>query len=235
MANAGGRGYLAIPGPSVMPEEVLRAMHRAAPNIYEGELIDMTASILPDLCDVARTKGKVAIYIGNGHAAWEAALANVIAPGDRVLVPATGRFGHGWAEMAEGLGAEIDLLEFGQSGPFDAGRIEAALRADKDQKIKAVLALVQAMALSGFVALAHAQRTAELPDEVTSSSLISLEEEAALSLPQMARANRYLARQPLDQTLLNSALPSHMDNKHNRYAISQQCLQEGLQSARRPG
>ncbi len=105
MSDAGGRSYLAIPGPSVMPEEVLRAMHRAAPNIYAGELVEMTASILPDLRYVARTDGKVALYIANGHGAWEAALANVLGPGDRVLMPATGgRFGHGWAEMAEGLG-----------------------------------------------------------------------------------------------------------------------------------
>ncbi|MDU8928407.1 aminotransferase class V-fold PLP-dependent enzyme [Alisedimentitalea sp. MJ-SS2] len=140
MSDAGGRGYLAIPGPSVMPEEVLRAMHRAAPNIYEGALVEMTASILPDLQYVARTCGKVGIYIANGHGAWEASLANVIAPGDTVLVPATGRFAHGWAEMAQGLGAEVELIEFGRSAAFDAGRVEDALRADKEGRIKAVLA-----------------------------------------------------------------------------------------------
>ena len=99
-----GREYLAIPGPSVIPDAVLSAMHRPAPNIYAGELIDMTASLIPDLRRVARTDGHVAIYIGNGHAAWEAALANTLAPGEKVLVPATGRFAHGWAEMAKGLG-----------------------------------------------------------------------------------------------------------------------------------
>ncbi len=70
-----GQTYLAIPGPSVMPEAVLRAMHRAAPNIYEGELIDLTYGLLPDLKKVAGTAHDVAIYIGNGHAVWEAALA----------------------------------------------------------------------------------------------------------------------------------------------------------------
>ncbi|MEL6889918.1 MAG: alanine--glyoxylate aminotransferase family protein, partial [Pseudomonadota bacterium] len=80
-----GREYLAIPGPSVMPDAVLRAMHRAAPNIYEGALVEMVAGIVPDLRAVARTSGHVAMYIGNGHAAWEAALANTIAPGDLVL------------------------------------------------------------------------------------------------------------------------------------------------------
>jgi len=134
-----GRPYLAIPGPSVMPDAVLRAMHRASPNIYEGDLIDLTAGLIPDLQRVARTQGHVAIYISNGHGAWEAALANVIAPGDRVLVPATGRFGHGWGEIATGLGAAVEMLDFGKQSPLDPARVEAALRADKSHKIKAVL------------------------------------------------------------------------------------------------
>ena len=104
MTLSQGRPYLAIPGPSVMPDAVLAAMHRPAPNIYEGEIVELAAGLIPDLRAVARTKGHVAIYIGNGHAAWEAALANTVAPGETVLVPATGRFGHGWADMAQGLG-----------------------------------------------------------------------------------------------------------------------------------
>ncbi|WP_299691225.1 aminotransferase class V-fold PLP-dependent enzyme [uncultured Tateyamaria sp.] len=136
-----GRDYLAIPGPSVMPDAVLRAMHRAAPNIYEGALVEMAAGIVPDLRAVARTDGHVAMYIGNGHAAWEAALANTVAPGDLVLVPATGRFGHGWAEMAEGLGADTQVIDFGKSAPVDPARVADALRADTGHRIKAVLAV----------------------------------------------------------------------------------------------
>ncbi|MEO0380520.1 MAG: aminotransferase class V-fold PLP-dependent enzyme [Pseudomonadota bacterium] len=136
-----GRDYLAIPGPSVMPDAVLRAMHRGAPNIYAGELVEIAASLVPDLKRVARTNGDVAMYIGNGHAAWEAALANTIAPGDTVLVPATGRFGHGWADMALGLGAEIETLDFGKRAPMDMNRIAHTLRADTGHKIKALLAV----------------------------------------------------------------------------------------------
>ena len=136
-----GRSYLAIPGPSVMPEAVLRAMHRPAPNIYAGELPDMMPGIMEDLKRVARTRHHAAIYIANGHGAWEAALANVIAPGERVLVPATGRFGHGWGDMAAGLGAEVDVIDFGKSAPFDLDRIAQALKADKEHAIKAVLAV----------------------------------------------------------------------------------------------
>lgn len=136
-----GRDYLAIPGPSVMPDAVLRAMHRGAPNIYAGELVDIAASLVPDLKRVARTNGHVAMYIGNGHAAWEAALANTISPGEKVLVPATGRFAHGWGDMATGLGAVVDIIDFGKRTPMDMERIAETLRADTDHKIKAVLAV----------------------------------------------------------------------------------------------
>ena len=136
-----GRAYLAIPGPSVIPDEVLAAMHRGAPNIYAGEVVDIAASIAPDLKRVARTSGHVAMYIGNGHAAWEAALANTIAPGEKVLVPATGRFGHGWGEMAAGIGAEVETIDFGKRTPMDMDRIAETLRADTAHTIKAVLAV----------------------------------------------------------------------------------------------
>ena len=64
-----------------MPERVLSAMHRASPNIYEGELIEITESLYPDLLTVAQSSGQVAIYISNGHGAWEAALRNLFVAG----------------------------------------------------------------------------------------------------------------------------------------------------------
>ncbi len=136
---ANGRPYLAIPGPSVMPDRVLNAMHRAAPNIYTGELHDITRSLIPDLKAVARTAHQAAIYIGNGHAAWEASLANVLSRGDTVLVLATGSFGHGWATMALGLGATVEVIDFGVTSPVDPARVEAALTEDTTGRIKAVL------------------------------------------------------------------------------------------------
>ncbi|UAB89617.1 alanine--glyoxylate aminotransferase family protein [Ruegeria sp. SCSIO 43209] len=138
---AHGREYLAIPGPSVMPDTVLQAMHRPSPNIYDGELIEMMPALTRDLKRVAGTQHNVAIYIANGHGTWEAALCNVIAPGETVLAPASGRFTHGWAEMAEGIGAKVDLIDFGMSSPWDLDRIAEALRNDTSHKIKAVLAV----------------------------------------------------------------------------------------------
>ncbi|MEM7471263.1 MAG: aminotransferase class V-fold PLP-dependent enzyme [Pseudomonadota bacterium] len=139
MTLSHGRHMLAIPGPSIMPDRVLQAMHRPSPNIYTGELPDIAFGLIPDLKAVARTEHQVAMYIGNGHAAWEASLSNVLAPGDLVLVPATGRFSHGWSEMAARLGIESQIIEFGTRSALDPALVAEALDADKAHKIKAVL------------------------------------------------------------------------------------------------
>ncbi|MGO4917065.1 pyridoxal-phosphate-dependent aminotransferase family protein [Pseudogemmobacter sp. W21_MBD1_M6] len=139
MSLANGRQYLAIPGPSVMPDRVLQAMHRAAPNIYTGQLVDMTASLIPDLKAVARTRHHVAVYIANGHGAWEAALSNTCSRGDRILVLSTGRFALGWAEMATMMGIDVQLVDYGNRSDIDMDQVTQALAADTDHRIKAVL------------------------------------------------------------------------------------------------
>ena len=138
MTLANGRPYLAIPGPSTMPDRVLQAMHRAAPNIYDGDLHAMVDTLWPDLRTLAGTTGHVALYIGNGHAAWEAANANLFSRGDRALVLATGHFGIGWAKSARAMGIAVDLIDFGPA-PVDMARVETALKADRHHAIKAVL------------------------------------------------------------------------------------------------
>jgi alanine-glyoxylate transaminase/serine-glyoxylate transaminase/serine-pyruvate transaminase len=139
MSLAQGRPYLAIPGPSTIPDRVLAAMHRPAPNIYEGELVDMVATLWPDLRRLAMSSGHVALYIANGHGAWEAANANMFSRGDKALVLATGRFGIGWAEHARAMGIDVEVIDFGKSACADPARLEAALRADHEHRIKAVL------------------------------------------------------------------------------------------------
>ncbi len=132
-----GRPYLAIPGPSVMPDRVLAAMHRPSPNIYEGDLVDMVAALWPDLRALAGTRHNVAAYIANGHGTWEAANTNLFSRGDKALVLATGVFGLGWAASVAGLGVEVEILDFGRASPPDWARVEAALRAEPN--FKAVL------------------------------------------------------------------------------------------------
>jgi alanine-glyoxylate transaminase/serine-glyoxylate transaminase/serine-pyruvate transaminase len=121
------------------PERVLRAMHRPSPNIYHGELVDLTHSLIPDLKAVARTEGHATIYIGNGHAAWEACLANTHARGDLVLVPRTGSFADGWATMAQGLGLRVEMMDFGDRSPVDAAAVGQRLREDEGHEIRSVL------------------------------------------------------------------------------------------------
>lgn len=138
-SQAAGRAYVAIPGPSVVPDRVLAAMHRPSPNIYAGEIVEMTHALIPDLKRVALCSGHVAIYIANGHGAWEAALTNMFSRGDRALVAATGRFGHGWADAARRMGVDVELIDFGRTAPADPARIADALAADRGRAIKAVL------------------------------------------------------------------------------------------------
>ena len=139
MTLANGHPYLAIPGPSVVPDRVQRAMHRASPNIYEGELYSLVASLWPDLRAVAGTAENVAAYIGNGHALWEAANTNLFSRGQKVLVLASGVFGLGWANSARSIGVEVEVMDFGRNQPPDMAQVEARLRADAGAEIKAVL------------------------------------------------------------------------------------------------
>jgi len=136
---AHGRDHLAIPGPSVMPERVLNAMHRPAPNIYTGELVDITASVKSDLNMLAGNSGEVGIYIGNGHAAWEASLVNFFCRGDKVLFLVNGRFGNAWAHAAKGLHLDVDIIDYGTNQAVGAAEVKAKLVDDKQHAYKAVL------------------------------------------------------------------------------------------------
>ncbi|MEM7488243.1 MAG: aminotransferase class V-fold PLP-dependent enzyme [Pseudomonadota bacterium] len=138
---AHGPRTLSIPGPSIVPDRVLRAMHRPSPNIYHGPLVDLTHSLIPDLKRVARTAHQATIYIGNGHAVWEASLANTHARGDLVLIPRTGSFADGWGEMARGLGLRVEYLDFGNRSAMDPAAIGQRLRDDKGHEIRSVLAV----------------------------------------------------------------------------------------------
>ena len=120
MVVRAGREFLAIPGPTTIPDEVLAAMHRPAVDIYSGSLVATTDGLLADLKRIFRTDGHAYIYIANGHGTWEAALTNVLSPGDRVLVLVSGRFAAGWGATAEGIGIGIETIDDG-AGQADGG------------------------------------------------------------------------------------------------------------------
>jgi alanine-glyoxylate transaminase / serine-glyoxylate transaminase / serine-pyruvate transaminase len=150
MAVAAGREFLAIPGPTTMPDEVLQAMHRPALDIYSEEMVDLTQGLLRDLSGLFATKGKSYIYIANGHGAWEAVLSNVLSRGDKILVLESGRFAINWGNAAEAMGAEVEVLKGDWRRAIRVAEVEARLRQDKDHKIKAILA-VQIDTASGAV------------------------------------------------------------------------------------
>jgi len=141
MVVRAGREFLAIPGPTTMPDEVLQAMHRPALDIYSQEMVDLSDSLHADLLKLFATKGRAYIHIANGHGAWEAALSNVLSRGDKVLVLESGRFAIGWGNTAAAMGAEVEVLKGDWRRAIRPAEVEARLRADKDHKIKAILAV----------------------------------------------------------------------------------------------
>jgi alanine-glyoxylate transaminase/serine-glyoxylate transaminase/serine-pyruvate transaminase len=150
MTVRAGREFLAIPGPTTVPDEVLRAMHRPAVDIYSGPLLALTDGLLRDMPRVFNTTGHAYIYISNGHGAWEAALTNVLSRGDHILVLESGRFAVGWGNAAARMGVEVEVLKGDMRRAVRPAEVEARLKADKGGTIKAVL-VVQIDTASGVV------------------------------------------------------------------------------------
>ncbi len=139
MSKFFGRHHIAIPGPSIMPDRVIRAINRPAPDIYDPELAEMVYGVINDLKIIAGTSGYATIYICNGHGVWEGSIANLFSRGDKVLVLATGIFGSGWGGFAKALGIAVETMDFGKRNPVDTDRLVARLVQDKQHEIKAIL------------------------------------------------------------------------------------------------
>jgi alanine-glyoxylate transaminase/serine-glyoxylate transaminase/serine-pyruvate transaminase len=139
MVVRAGREFLAIPGPTTMPDEVLQAMHRPALDIYSDEMVRLSDGLLRDLSTLFATKGRPYIYIANGHGAWEAALSNVLSRGDKVLVLESGRFAVGWGNAAAAMGADVEVLKGDWRRAVRPAEVEARLRQDKSHAIRAIL------------------------------------------------------------------------------------------------
>jgi alanine-glyoxylate transaminase / serine-glyoxylate transaminase / serine-pyruvate transaminase len=186
MAVGAGREFLAIPGPTTVPDDVLRAMHRPAVDIYSPSLAQLTDSLLRDLSRLFRTEGRSYIYIANGHGAWEAALTNVLSKGDRILVLESGLFAAAWGDNAARLGVEVEVLKGDWRRAVRPAEVEARLRSDKAGKIKAILT-VQIDTASGAVndiaAISQAIRAAQhgalfMVDVVASLACVPFEMDA---------------------------------------------------------
>ena len=136
-----GRHFLQIPGPTNVPDRVLRAM--AAPTIdHRGpEFATLGREVLDGLKTVFATQGSVVIFPSSGTGAWEAALVNTLSSGDKVLAFEIGEFSRLWSELAVRLGLDVDVVPTDWTRGVDPADVESKLKDDRDHKIRAVLVL----------------------------------------------------------------------------------------------
>src|SRR6267142_1746690 len=142
MAHPSGRHFLQIPGPTNVPDRVLRAIDRPTIDHRGPEFAKLGKEVLAGLRKVFRTGQPVVIYPASGTGAWEAALVNTLSPGDRVLMFETGHFATLWREMAERLGLAVDFVPGDWRHGVDPAAVEAELRAAIDRVGHPALLLV---------------------------------------------------------------------------------------------
>jgi alanine-glyoxylate transaminase/serine-glyoxylate transaminase/serine-pyruvate transaminase len=138
MPYSAGRHFLQIPGPTNVPERVLRAIDRATIDHRGPDFGALGREVLSGMQAVFRTRSPVVIYPASGTGAWEAALVNALDPGDRVLMAETGHFATLWKNMATKLGLAPEFIPGDWRHGADPAAIEARLGADRDHAIKAV-------------------------------------------------------------------------------------------------
>ena len=133
-----GRHFLQIPGPTNVPDRVLRAIDRPTIDHRGPEFGELGRTVLAGMKRVFATEANVVIYPASGTGAWEAALVNTLSPGDRVLMAETGHFATLWRKLAERLSLAVDFVPGDWRRGADVAAIEARLAADKAHAIKAV-------------------------------------------------------------------------------------------------
>jgi alanine-glyoxylate transaminase/serine-glyoxylate transaminase/serine-pyruvate transaminase len=139
VVHHGGRTLLQIPGPTNIPDPVLRAIGLPTLDHRGAEFRAVVRSVLGDLPSLFGTSNPVAVFPSSGTGGWEAALMNLLAPGDRVVVCDNGFFAAKWAALARRLGLDVQSIDGVWGLPADPSEVEAALRADAHHEIRAVL------------------------------------------------------------------------------------------------
>src|SRR5208282_3041461 len=138
MAYQSGRHFLQIPGPTNVPDRILRAIDRPTIDHRGPTFQRLGKELLEGLKAVFKTKAPVVIFPASGTGAWEAALVNTLSPGDKVLMVETGHFASLWSRMAGRLGLEVVLISTDWRHGADPAALEAALAEDRARQIKAV-------------------------------------------------------------------------------------------------
>lgn len=138
MGYKSGRHFLQIPGPTNVPDRVLRAISQATIDHRGAEFAELALEVFHGLQTIFSTTGPVVVYPSSGTGAWEAALVNTLSPGDKVLMFETGYFAALWRNVAVKLGLEVDFVPGDWRHGVDPAVVEKKLAADRDRKIKAV-------------------------------------------------------------------------------------------------
>ncbi len=159
MAFPGGRHFLQIPGPTNVPDRVLRAMSRPTIDHRSPEFVRLSHEVLDGLKRIFQTSVPVIVYPSSGTGAWEAALVNTLSPGDRILMVETGHFATLWRNLAVKLGLEVDFLPGDWRHGVDATIIEKTLSEDEKHTIRAV-AVVHNETSTGVASRVHEIRKA---------------------------------------------------------------------------
>ena len=139
MSRNPGRQFFMNPGPTNIPDSVLRAMDRPTIDFMDPDFIALFQQAVGGLKRVLRTEGEVFLYTASGHGSWEGTLLNLLSPGDTVLLVETGWFSEGWADMAVKHGLQVQTVQADWRRGVDPQAVTAALRADDARAIKAVL------------------------------------------------------------------------------------------------
>lgn len=138
MTHRSGRHFLQIPGPTNVPDRILRAIDRPTMDHRGPEFGALGREVLSGLKQIFKTRGTVIIYPASGTGAWEAALVNTLSPGDRVLMVETGHFATLWRRLADRLGLTVDFVPGDWRHGVDPAAVEARLAEDRAHAIKAV-------------------------------------------------------------------------------------------------
>ncbi len=134
-----GRPFLQIPGPTLVPDRIVRAMAQPIIDHRGPKFEALVRECLEGLGRVFQTRGHVILYPGSGTGAWEATIVNTLSPGDRVLAVVNGFFAAGFARTAAAYGVDVERLEVPYGEAVPAARVEARLREDAAHEIRAVL------------------------------------------------------------------------------------------------
>ena len=172
-----GRHFLQTPGPTNLPERVLRAMTRNAINHRGPEFGALGREIVAKLRGVFQTTATIGIFPASGTGSWEAALANTLVQGDRILISRTGQFSHLWEQMATRFGLDVIGLDTDWRRGADPLAIQQALEQDREHKIKAVCAVhseTSTSCLSDIAAIRHAMTRAAHPALLMVDAISSL-------------------------------------------------------------